>query len=96
MTKRVFSIRLPESLAADLEVVARIEGKPMSGFIADAIFAQIEAARADPEFQKRLRDRIEADKRIIERLTEEATNEGRIPTGLGYDVQPLRRHDPRG
>jgi predicted DNA-binding protein len=69
MAKRVISLRLPEDLAAHAEMVARIEGKPMSGFITDAIAAQIEATRADPEFQQRLRERIEADKRIIDRLT---------------------------
>jgi predicted DNA-binding protein len=69
MPRRVFSIRLPEDLAANAEMVARIEGKPMSGFITDAIAAQIEATRADPDFQRRLRERIEADERIIARLT---------------------------
>jgi predicted DNA-binding protein len=69
MTRRVISLRLPEQMAADAEMIARIEGKPMSGFITDAIAAQIEATRADLEFQQRLRERIEADQRIIARLT---------------------------
>lgn len=69
MTKRVISLRLPEDLAANVEMVARIEGKPMSGFITDALAAQVEATRADPEFQARLKERIEADQRILDRLT---------------------------
>lgn len=69
VTKRVISLRLPEDLAADAEMIARIEGRPMTGFITDAIAAQIKATRDDPEFRKRLQERIEADKRIIARLT---------------------------
>jgi predicted DNA-binding protein len=66
----VTTIRLPIELADALELVARAEGKPVSEVIREAIAAHVEKRRADPEFQRRLRERIEADRRILERLAD--------------------------
>lgn len=66
---RVTTVRLPEDLAADAEMVARIDGLPMSRLIDAAIAEHIKQRRADPEFRKRLKERIEADQKLLARLT---------------------------
>jgi post-segregation antitoxin (ccd killing protein) len=70
---RITSVRLPAELALDAELVARIERIPMSRLINEAIAAHIQQRRADPEFQARLRERIEADQKMLDTL-EKAVN----------------------
>lgn len=65
------TVRLPADMALDAEVVARVDGVPMSRLMNDAIAEHIKQRRADPEFQQRLRDRIAADQKILDRLAEE-------------------------
>jgi hypothetical protein len=67
---RVTTIRQAVDQAEALEVVARIDGEPVSEAIRKAIAKHIEARRGDPEFQARLRHRLEADEEIIRRLAE--------------------------
>lgn len=67
---RVTTIRQPEDQADELEFVARVDGIPASELIRDAIASYLEARRATPEFQERLRARIEADKEILARLAQ--------------------------
>lgn len=66
--QKVMTIRLSVDLADELEIVARVDGSPVSEVIRDAIASHIAARRADPEFQRRLRERIEADRNILRRL----------------------------
>jgi hypothetical protein len=67
---KVTTIRQPTDQADDLEFVARVDGVPVSEAIRDAIAAHIEARRADPAFQERLRERMDADSNILKRLAE--------------------------
>jgi hypothetical protein len=67
---KVTTIRQPADQADDLEFVARVDGVPVSEAIRDAIAAHIEARRADPAFQQRLRERMDADRNILKRLAE--------------------------
>lgn len=67
---RVTTIRQPEDQAEDLEFVARVDGIPASELIRDAIAAHLEKRRSDPDFKARLAERIEADKKILDRLAE--------------------------
>jgi hypothetical protein len=67
---RITTIRQPAEQADEVEFVARVEGKAASEFIRDAIKAHLEARRADPEFQQRLKARVEADREILKRLEE--------------------------
>lgn len=67
---RITTIRQPTEQADEVEFVARADGVPASEFIRDAIAAHLAARRADPEFQARLRERIEADQEILRRLAE--------------------------
>jgi len=43
---------------------------PVSEAIREAIAQHIDSRRADPEFQERLRHRIEADRHILKRLAD--------------------------
>jgi hypothetical protein len=67
---RVTTIRQSMDQAEDLEFVSRVDGVPASEAIRDAIAEHIARRRADPEFQARLRERIAADKQILDRLAE--------------------------
>ena len=65
---RVTTIRQPEEQAEDVELVARVDGIASSELIRVAIATYLDERRASPEFQARLRDRLEADRKILERL----------------------------
>jgi predicted DNA-binding protein len=67
---KVTTIRQPAEQADELEFIARVDGVPVSEAIRDAIAEHIKARRADPAFQKRLRERMEADRHILKRLAE--------------------------
>jgi predicted DNA-binding protein len=67
---KVTTIRQPSEQADALEVVARIDGVPVSEAIREAIAAHISARRQDPDFQDRLRRRLEDDQHILRQLAE--------------------------
>lgn len=67
---RVTTIRQPVDQADELEFVARVDGVATAEVIRAAIASHLAARRADPEFQSRLRQRIEADQQILRRLAE--------------------------
>jgi predicted transcriptional regulator len=60
------TIRLPIDLARHLETIARVDEVPISHAIREAIEAHVAARRADPQFQQRLRARIDADQQLTE------------------------------
>lgn len=65
---RAMSLRLPESQAAELAAVARTDEVKISEAVREAIDKHIAARRSDPDFQKRLRRRLEDEHAILERL----------------------------
>ena len=67
MTKNM-TVRLPEELAADAEALARVEGKSVNETIKDALSDAIERRRKDPKFRARVRQIIEEDRELLERL----------------------------
>jgi hypothetical protein len=67
---RITTIRQPAEQADEVEFVARVDGVPASELIREAIAVHLAARRADPDFQARLRERIEADQQILRRLAE--------------------------
>ncbi len=67
---KVTTIRQPADQAVELEFIARVDGVPVSEAIRAAIADHIQARRADPAFQQRLRERIDADRNILKRLAE--------------------------
>lgn len=67
MTKNL-TVRLPDDLAADAEAVARAEGTSLNETIKDALAEAVDRRRKDPAFKKRLRDIVEQDRELLERL----------------------------
>lgn len=62
------SLRLSPELAAELSAVARAEGVPISDVVRVAIGKHIATRRADEDFQARLKERMEEDRKVLERL----------------------------
>lgn len=61
------SVRVPEDVAAEVALVARVEGVNVSEVIRAGIYRHLSALRTDPAFQKRLRKRLDEDREILER-----------------------------
>jgi predicted DNA-binding protein len=66
----VTTLRLPTDLAADLSVVARADGLPVSEVIREAVGKHILTRRADEDFQERLREQMKKERELLERLAE--------------------------
>lgn len=67
MTKHI-TVRLPDDLAAEAEAVARAEGCSLNETVKEALAEAVERKRRDPAFKKRLRQIIEQDRELLERL----------------------------
>ena len=67
MTKNM-TVRLPDDLAADAEALARVEGKSVNETIKDALTDAVERRRKDPKFRARVRQIIDEDRELLERL----------------------------
>lgn len=67
---KTMSFRLPEELATEIEAIARVEKVSVSEAIRAAVYRYIACRRADKDFQQRLRERMEEDLAVIERLSE--------------------------
>lgn len=63
-----FTVRLPDDLAAEAEAVARAEGISLNETIKSALVEAVERRRKDPAFKKRVREIIEQDRELLERL----------------------------
>jgi hypothetical protein len=64
------SLRPAEDKAAELAAIARIDDMPVSEAVREAIDTHIAAKRADKDFQKRLKRRLEEDREVLERLAQ--------------------------
>lgn len=53
---KAMTIRLNRDQAEALELIATVDGKPMSEELREALLAHVAQRRADPEFQARLRE----------------------------------------
>jgi len=67
---KVMSLRLSEDLAAEMTSICRVDGVTVSEGIRAAIYRHIAARRADKRFQERLREQLEKDREVLERLAE--------------------------
>ncbi len=61
------SVRVPEDIAAEVALIARIEGVNVSEVIRAGVYRHLSLLRTDPAFQKRLRKRLDEDREILER-----------------------------
>jgi len=68
MAVKAMSLRLPEEKADDLAAIARTDDMPVSEVVREAIDNHIAAKRADEDFQKRLKQRLEEDQQVLKRL----------------------------
>jgi predicted DNA-binding protein len=69
MAVKAMSLRLPEDQAAELAAIARVDDMPVSEAVREAIDNHIAAKRADKNFQKRLKQRLEEDQQVLKRLS---------------------------
>ena len=64
----VLSIRVPPELASDLRAVARIDRVSISETMRAAMYRYITARRSEEDFKERVRQRLEEDREVLERL----------------------------
>jgi len=62
------TVRLPEELAEQAEVVARIRDTSVNQLIVDSLAEAIERVRADKDFTERAKRLLERDKELLDRL----------------------------
>lgn len=67
---KALSIRVALDLAAELESVCRVDDVSVTEAIRAAIYRHIATRRADERFQARLREQMEKDREVLERLAE--------------------------
>jgi len=70
MATKVTTLRLPDFMAAELAAVARTDDMPVSEAVREAIEKHIDDRRADKEFQRRLKKRLEEDQAVLKRLAQ--------------------------
>ena len=70
MEKRTTTVRMPEELAEQADVVARGRGISVNALMLEALETEIERVRHDEDFMTRLRELTERDKEILDRLAE--------------------------
>ena len=62
------TVRLDDDLAADTEALARAEGQSLNETIKLALREAVARRKKDPAFKRRLRQIIEEDRELLERL----------------------------
>ena len=63
-------MRIPEELAQKADLVARGRGISVNALMRQALEAEIERVKADPEFIETLRTMTKRDEEILDRLAE--------------------------
>lgn len=69
MTKQT-TVRLPDELADQADVVARAQGTSINQLIINALHVEIDRVRKDEEFQSRIKRLVERDREILNRLAQ--------------------------
>jgi hypothetical protein len=67
MTRQT-TVRLPEELADEAEVVARVKGTSVNALIIESLSAEIDRVRTDKEFTTRANRLLKRDKELLDRL----------------------------
>lgn len=67
MTK-VTTVRIDDDLNAEVAAVARADEVPASEVVRAALYRYIAERKSDPQFQTRLREVLEKEREVIERL----------------------------
>lgn len=66
--KKQTTVRLPEELASQVEVVARAQGVSVNQLIINSLSVEISRVRKDSEFISRVQHLVARDKEILDRL----------------------------
>ena len=64
------TVRLPEDLADQAEVIARAQGTSVNQVLIDGLLHEIERVKADKEFMATLERLVARDKEILDRLAQ--------------------------
>lgn len=64
------TVRLPDDLAEQAEVVARVRGESLNQLVVESLTAEIERVRGDADFTSRATRLLERDHEILDRLAE--------------------------
>ena len=64
------TVRLPDELAEQAEVVARVRGTSLNALIVDSLAAEIDRVRADEDFTARARRLLARDQELLDRLAQ--------------------------
>ena len=70
MAKRTTTVRIPEELAEEADIVARGRGISMNTLVLEALEAEMERVKEDTEFMDTLRALTKRDEEILKRLAE--------------------------
>ena len=62
------TVRLDDELAADTEALARAEGQSLNETVKLALREAVERRQNDPAFRRRVRQIIDQDRELLERL----------------------------
>ena len=62
------TVRLPNDLADQAEAVARAQGVSVNQLIVDALHNEIDRVRKDVDFRSRVKQLVERDRKILDRL----------------------------
>ena len=65
---KILTVRLDDDLAADTAALARAEGVSVNETVKQALRESVERRRKDPAFRRRVRQIIEEDRELLERL----------------------------
>jgi hypothetical protein len=63
-----FTVRLPDDVAADTAAMARVEGISLNEAVKRSLIDSVQQRRRDPKFQQRLRQILQEDKELLDRL----------------------------
>ena len=66
---RQTTVRLPDELADQAEVVARTQGVSVNQLIVESLRLEIERVRKDADFRSRVKRLVERDRKILDRLS---------------------------
>ena len=70
MARKTTTVRLPEELADQVDVVARGRGVSVNTVVIEALEAEVERVRNDKPFMDHLRQITLRDKEILDRLAQ--------------------------
>jgi predicted DNA-binding protein len=65
---KAMTVRLPRSQAEELEILAQVEGQPVAEVVREAIASHLAARLEDEAFQRRLRETMDRNQRVLRRL----------------------------